>query len=187
MDIKKLLEIRKKIKAKKPNFVRQDYHKKARLKKKWRRPKGLQSKLRLHFRGKVKPVSPGYRSPKKVSGLDKNGLQIKLISSIKELGGLDPKKQAIIVSSSIGERKRILILKKAKEAGINVLNIDIGQRIKKTEDKINAKKKENEEKKKIVKEKGVKKEKLADKIEDTEGKKEAEKKEKNKVLTKRER
>ena len=39
-----LLKLRKRIKKKKPRFVRQDSHKKPKLKKKWKKPKGLQSK-----------------------------------------------------------------------------------------------------------------------------------------------
>ena len=57
MEKKDLLEFRKKIKAKKPNFIRQDAHKKGEIKKKWRRPKGLQSKMRLHKRGYRKSPS----------------------------------------------------------------------------------------------------------------------------------
>ena len=48
--MKELLELKKKIKKKKPNFTRQETHKKSKLKKKWRRPKGIQSKLRLNKR-----------------------------------------------------------------------------------------------------------------------------------------
>ena len=45
-ETKKLLELRKKIKGKKPNFIRQDAHKHKRLARKWRKPKGIQSKMR---------------------------------------------------------------------------------------------------------------------------------------------
>jgi len=187
MDIKNLLDIRKKSKAKKPDFVRQDIHKSSGLKRKWRRPKGLHSKLRLKIRGKGKPISQGYRSPKKVRGLHKSGLQLKIISSTEDVGSLDSKKHGLVISSSLGKKKRIVILKKAKDAGFNVLNIkEIDNYIKKVDDWMDAKKKLKKEEKKDIKSKDEKKEKLSDKVSEEE-KKDTEKKEKDRLLSKRER
>ena len=188
MDINNLLEIRKRIKSKKPRFIRQDFHKKSGLKKKWRRPKGLHSKLRLNIKGKRRYVSSGYRSPKKVRGLHKSGLQEKKISSVKDLSELDSKKHDIIISSALGNKKRIVILKKGKESDFKILNIrDPDDFIKKIEKKISEKKKVKQEEKKAIKEKTAKKEKkLSDKVIE-EDKKEIEKKERDKLLAKRER
>ena len=55
MELKEELELRKKIKSKKPDFIRQDFHKK-RLKKKWKRPRGLHSKVRLMLKDKPKKI-----------------------------------------------------------------------------------------------------------------------------------
>lgn len=189
VSIKELLELRKQIKSKKPDFIRQDYHKKKRLGKKWRRPKGLHSKIRLGFKGRAKKVSRGYRSPRKIRGLHKSGLQESVIKSMGDLKELNAKENCLIISSSLGDRKRIEILRKTKELGFNILNIkDVDDYIKKVEYKINSRKKikkgEAEKKKeKEVKIKG-KKEKLAEKVNEEE-KQKIEKKEKDKVLTKR--
>ncbi|MFH0868466.1 MAG: 50S ribosomal protein L32e [Candidatus Woesearchaeota archaeon] len=190
MSIKELLEIRKRIKSKKPHFIRQDTHKKKRLHIKWRKPKGLHSKIRLEFRGRAKNVSAGYRSPKKVRYLHKSGLQQCLVKSMRDLENLDSKKNCIILSSSLGDKKRITILKKAIEGGFIVLNIkNPGEYIKKAEEKIDLRRKEKKEKESEKKEKtatkGKQDEKLAEKVEGEE-KKEAEKKEKDKILTKKE-
>ena len=67
------LEHRSVIKKKKPNFIRQDAHKKKRVGTSWRRAKGIQSKVRLNKRGYVKSVSQGYRSPKSVRGTTPSG------------------------------------------------------------------------------------------------------------------
>jgi len=179
--IKDLLELRKQIKSKKPNFIRQDAHKKKRLAKKWRRPKGLQSKIRLNFRGRSKGVSVGYRSPNKIRGLDKSGLKKFIIRSINDLNDLDAKEYGLIISSTIGAKKKIIILKKAKEQGLSVLNIKNPEEyIKKIEDKIDLKKKIKKEVKiKTVenkKEENVSKEDVKD----------VEKKKKDKILTKKE-
>ena len=89
METERLLEIRRRIKSRKPEFIRQDYHKKPGLKRKWRKPKGLHSKLRLNKRGKYKKVSKGYRSPWQVRGLHKTGLEERIVNNIKQLDGLD--------------------------------------------------------------------------------------------------
>ena len=187
--IKELLELRKQIKSKKPDFIRQDFHKKKRLSRKWRRPKGWHSKIRLNLRGRAKKVSIGYRSPKIVRGLHKSGLLQNIIRSVNDLEGLDSKKNCGIISYSVGTKKRVVILKKAKELGLNILNIKNPDKyIKEVEDKINLRKKAKEVK--TVKEKDAKKvekkeEKLTEKVDEV-SKKEIEKKEKDKVLTKKE-
>jgi large subunit ribosomal protein L32e len=193
--IKELLELRKQIKNKKPNFIRQDTHKKKRLSRTWRKPKGLHSKLRLKHRGRAKPISQGYRSPKKVKHLHKNGLQECIIRSINDLRGLDNKKSGLIISSALGNKKKIIILKKAKELGLNVLNIKgPDEYIKNVEDKINLRKKIKEEEKAKLKEtkkdeKGIdkenKKENVAEKV-SNEQEKDIEKKETDKTLIKKE-
>ncbi|MBW2976674.1 50S ribosomal protein L32e [Candidatus Woesearchaeota archaeon] len=190
--IKELLELRKQIKAKKPNFIRQDTNKKKRLKKKWRKPKGLHSKLGAKLKGRPKHVSKGYRSPKKARNLHKSGLQQCIVNSAGGLEQLDAKKNCVVISSSVGDRKRIIILKKAKEEGFNVVNIkNVDDYIKKAEEKIQLRKKSKEEEKGKAKEtKAVEKkeveEELTKKVEE-ESKKETEKKEKDKILTKRSR
>jgi len=186
MHSKDLLEIRKRIKARKPEFIRQDFHKKSGLKKKWRRPKGLHSKIRLNIRGKGKSVSSGYRAPKKIRGIHNSGMVIELVSSPKDLTRLDSKKHCLIISSSVGIKKRVIILKKTIDLGFNVLNIKSpNDYIKKIEERMSEKKKK-EEKKSFKVKKDKKEEKLSDKLSNEEDKK-IEKKEKDKVLTKRER
>jgi len=111
-----------------------------------------------------------------------------------DLEGLDAKKICLIISSSLGDRKKITILKKVEERGFNILNIkDPGAYTKKVEDRINLRKKikkEKEEKAKETKKGGkeIKKEeggqKLTEKISE-EQKKDVDKKEKDKLLTKR--
>ncbi len=186
--IKQLLEIRKKIKCKKPHFIRRDTNRKKRLKKNWRKPTGLHSKLRGRFSGRAKRVSRGYRSPEEVRGMHKSGLQQHAISSPGEFERLDAKKIGLVVSSAVGDKKRIAILKRAKELGFEVLNIkNPDDYIKNAENKISSRKKAKEAgKAKIVKAENKDKvlENAEKKVE--EGKEDVEKKEKDKLLTKRE-
>ncbi len=177
------------MKRKKPDFVRQDAHKK-RLKKRWVKPRGLHSKVRLKKAGHPKKVSVGYRAPKEVRGLSKEGLKVIIINNEGELSKVDKEKEGIIISGKVGLRNKILLLKKAKENGINVLNLDVDEYLKRKEEeikKISEEKKTKEKRKKAKKEekKEKKEEKLEEKLSEEE-RKEQEKKEKDKLLTKRE-
>lgn len=187
LSIKELLELKKQIKNKKPDFIRQDAHKKKRLEKKWRKSKGLHSKIRLKLRGRSRKVSIGYRSPKKVRYLHKSGLKQIFVTSVLDLEKLDAKENCIIMPSTLGNKKKIGIVKKAKEMGFRILNFkNLDDFIKKSEEKIDLKKKEKEEKEKAKASKKVEKkgEKIVKEVKKDTAK-DAEKKEKDKLLTKK--
>jgi len=191
MEKKDLLKLRKAIKTRKPNFVRQDSHKKAEIKERWRSSRGLQSKMRLHRKGYRKSPSKGYRSPAAVRGLHTSGLIPVNASSQKDLEIIDTKKEGAIIAKAVGIKKKISLVKYAKEKGIKILNIkdvdnflaEIDKKLKDKKAKKEERKKEKEAKKKEGKEK--KKEKLSEKLTEEE-KKEQEKKEKDRLLTQKE-
>lgn len=64
----------------------------------------------------------GFGSPKITRGLHPSGYQDVLVNNVKELEGLDPSLQAGRISSTVGKRKKELMLEKAKELGIKILN-----------------------------------------------------------------
>ena len=96
-----LLKIRKKMKAKKPNFIRQDAHKKAEISKKWRKARGLQSKMRLCKKGYRRSPSKGYRTPAAVRGLHESGVSAVVVYSKKDLEQIKDE-GAIIAASVVG-------------------------------------------------------------------------------------
>ncbi len=120
MDKKAMLKIRRKGKKKKPEFKRQEYFKHKKLKRKWRRPRGKQSKLRKGEKPRGRKPGPGYRSPRAVRGLTKKGLKIVMVSNPGELEKLKPKTEAAVVRSGVGKKKREEIIKKAKDLGITL-------------------------------------------------------------------
>ncbi len=119
---KELLELRKSVKSRKPEFVRQESWRYKRVKESWRKPKGIDSHMRLQIKGWPPIVKVGYRGPKAARYLHPSGYRDILIHNIKELAMLDPSKDAARIASTVGARKRALILQKAKELGIKVLN-----------------------------------------------------------------
>ncbi len=180
-----LLELRKKIKERKPDFIRQDYQRRKRLgrKLKWRKPKGIHSKIRHHFKGRRKMPSPGFKSPSLVKELHSSGLKIVNVFSVEDISKIKKESEGAVISKSVGTKKRLEIFKKAKTLNITILNLNVDKHIKKIEDFINSKKKK-ETKEKPAKETKEKKEEMLKEMTD-EQKKEAEKKERDKVLTKR--
>src|SRR3989338_6855344 len=144
--INTLLEVRKEMKERKPIFIRQDNPKRMKLNYKWRKPKGIHSKIRHKFKGRRKMPSPGYKSPAKVKGLHASGLKFVNIFSSENLDGVKKDSEGIVVSKSVGMRKQLEIFKMAKENNIKVLNVNVDEKIKKIEEFINSKKKKESKK-----------------------------------------
>ena len=118
----KALKLRKRVKAKKPNFVRQESWKYVRLKENWRRPHGLDNKVRKRFKGWPARVSAGYRGPKSVRALHPSGFEEVLVYNADGLKEIDPETQAARIAHAVGQRKRIQILTEARKKKIVVLN-----------------------------------------------------------------
>jgi large subunit ribosomal protein L32e len=130
-DLEKLLELRKKLKSKKPEFLRHLWWKKPKFKNdpKWRKPKGTDNKMRLKKKGYPPLVEIGYRGPKLVRGLHPSGKKPVVIHNPKELEKLDPETHIIYIGGDVGLRKRIEIMKIAYEKGFKVANpISLSQR-----------------------------------------------------------
>jgi len=123
---KRLLRVRRRLKARKPEFKRYCAHKKLRLRNKsWRRPRGLDNKLRIRYGGKKSGrivVNVGFGSPKAIRGLHPSGYEEVLIYNPNELEKIDPERQAIRIASQVGMKKRLAIEDKAKELGLKILN-----------------------------------------------------------------
>ncbi len=116
------LEIRK-IARHKPRFTRQQsYHKKFKDDK-WRYPRGKSSKVRTKRSGHKLPPSIGYGSNSKFKHLNKFGLKEVIISNHAQLHGLKPGKHAVLLSSKLGIRKKLMLLEKIKSLGLHVMNI----------------------------------------------------------------
>ncbi len=106
----------------KKRFKRQEHARYKKLGEKWRRPRGKTSKMRRYEKGKPAMPSIGYKSPRRGRGLHPSGYEDVIINNLDELESLDPLRQAGRIASTVGARKRELMLKRAKELGIKILN-----------------------------------------------------------------
>jgi large subunit ribosomal protein L32e len=114
-NVKKALRYRAEKKAVQPFFIRQEARRYKRLGLKWRRPKGVHSKLRQHWGYRINVVSIGFRGPKDARGLHPSGFREVLVHNVKELDAVDPQVQAIRIARTVGSKKRTAIEERIKE------------------------------------------------------------------------
>ena len=106
----------------KPEFLRQGAKSKKKIGMKWRRPRGINSKLLVQRKGKGFMPNVGYGAPRNLRFLHPSGFKEVLIQNLNDLNKIDNKKEAGRISHSIGRKKRQVILEKAKDLNIKILN-----------------------------------------------------------------
>ncbi|OYR74358.1 MULTISPECIES: 50S ribosomal protein L32e [Halorubrum] len=106
----------------KPQFNRQDYHKKKRIPTSWRKPRGGLSKQRRRMKSKGPVVEAGFRSPTASRDLHPSGFEEVRVHNTDDLEGVDGDTQAVRIASKVGGRKRERIEDEAEEREIRVLN-----------------------------------------------------------------
>jgi len=108
--------------AKGAAFKRDGYGKKRQLSDSWRKPRGQHNKQREQKKAKGALPKPGFGSPIAVRSMHPSGFFEVLVATLTELEGLDPKTQAVRISGTVGDRKRVGLQAAAISAGLKVLN-----------------------------------------------------------------
>ena len=117
------LKKRAEVDARRPEFLRQEWHRRKRLQTaKWRRPRGGHSKMRQHYGYRPPVVSIGYGSPREARFLHPSGFREVMVYNVKDLAKIRPEQEAARVAHSVGMKKRLEIQEKAVELKIRVLN-----------------------------------------------------------------
>jgi large subunit ribosomal protein L32e len=118
----KALKGRKRVKKNKPDFVRSESWRYGKLKESWRRPRGLDHKMRRKIKGWPPTVSTGYKGPKDARGLHPSGYREVLVHNAKEISKVDPKSEAARIAHTVGKKKRAQIIAEAKKLKVFILN-----------------------------------------------------------------
>jgi len=121
-DVYHYLAVRKQKKKETPHFLRQEWFRYKRLPKNWHCPDGITSKMRMNKKYRPARVRVGFRGPKKVRGLHPSGFEEVLVYNVSDLEKIDADKQAARIGGTVGTKKRVAIVEKAKELDIRLLN-----------------------------------------------------------------
>ncbi|TFF98117.1 MAG: 50S ribosomal protein L32e [Promethearchaeota archaeon] len=120
--VQKNLKKRKKMAKKRPSFERSEAWRYKKLKSSWRKARGIDSRIRKKEKGVKTSPNIGHRSPKSVRGLHPTGYNEVLVHNVNELKEVNPRKEVARIGSTVGILKRTMILNKADELNIHVLN-----------------------------------------------------------------
>ena len=105
------------IKKKKTTFDRFECHRHLRVKRNWRRPRGIDCSVRRKFRGMLRTPKVGYGSNKKTRNLLPNYKLKFTVNNLKELECLlmNNDKYCVEIGKKVGAVLRAQMLRRAKE------------------------------------------------------------------------
>ncbi|GAA6048192.1 hypothetical protein NBRC10513_003800 [Rhodotorula toruloides] len=105
-------------------FKRHQSDRYAGVKEAWRKPKGIDNRVRRRFKGQLPMPSIGYGSNKKTRHLLPNGKKEFVVHNEKDVETLlmQGKQFAATIASSVSARKRVAIVEKARVLGVKVNN-----------------------------------------------------------------
>jgi large subunit ribosomal protein L32e len=92
------------------------------IKPRWRKPRGIDNKMRTNEKGWPKVANIGWGGPAAVRGLHPSGKEEVLISTVKDLKTINIDTQVARITRTVGGKKRSMILEEAEKLGVKILN-----------------------------------------------------------------
>lgn len=119
---RRLLKLRNLMNRKRPEFLAFETWRLKRIRPRWRKPTGIDNKMRTNEKGWPKSVNVGWRGPKGVRNLHPSGSLEVIVYNINDLSKIDASTQAARIASTVGLRKREKIIEEANKKGVKILN-----------------------------------------------------------------
>ncbi|KAL3313757.1 60S ribosomal protein L32 [Cichlidogyrus casuarinus] len=112
------------IKKHRKKFRRHQAHQWNRLGDKWRKPRGIDNRVRRRFKGQIRMPKIGYGSDKRTRHLHPDGFKHVIVHNVRELEVLlmQHRSHAATVAHTVSAKKRATIVERARQLNIRVTN-----------------------------------------------------------------
>nr|ALS04745.1 60S ribosomal protein L32 [Pseudodiaptomus poplesia] len=112
------------VKKRTKKFIRHQSDRYDKVKQSWRRPKGIDNRVRRKFRGMYKLPGIGYGSNKATKHMLPNGFRKVLVNNLKELEVLMMQNQKFCaeIAHGVSSKNRKALVERAQQLAIRVTN-----------------------------------------------------------------
>ncbi|CAG0892473.1 unnamed protein product [Cyprideis torosa] len=112
------------VKKRTKKFIRHQSDRYLKLKRNWRKPKGIDNRVRRKFKGQYLMPNIGYGTNRRHRHVLKDGFRKFLVHNVKELEVLmmQNKKYCAEVSRTVSSKKRKAIVERAQQLNIKLTN-----------------------------------------------------------------
>jgi len=113
------------VKKRTKHFFRHQSDRFKRVAPSWRKPKGIDNRVRRRFKSNIPMPSIGYGSNKKTRHMMSSGHKAFLVNNVRDVDLLlmHNRVYAAEIAHNVSSRKRVDIIARAKELGVKVTNI----------------------------------------------------------------
>ncbi|XP_063234511.1 large ribosomal subunit protein eL32 [Bacillus rossius redtenbacheri] len=112
------------VKKRTKRFIRHQSDRYKKIKRAWRKPKGIDNRVRRRFKGQYLMPSVGYGSNKKTKHMLPCGFRKVLVHNVRELEVLmmQNRKYCAEIAHAVSSKKRKAIVERAQQLSIRVTN-----------------------------------------------------------------
>ncbi|KAF4097924.1 hypothetical protein G5714_021932 [Onychostoma macrolepis] len=112
------------LKKRTKKFIRHQSDRYVKIKKNWRKPRGIDNRVRRRFKGQMLMPNIGYGSNKKTKHMLPSGFRKFLVHNVKELEVLmmSNKSHCAEIAHNVSSKNRKLIVERAAQLAIKVTN-----------------------------------------------------------------
>lgn len=125
---RRLLRLRRRLNSSRPDFYAFESWRFKKIKERWRRPRGIDNKMRNNEKGWPKVANVGWGGPAAVRGLHPSGLEEVLVYNVADLEQVTPETHVARIGGNVGGKKKAAIIEEAEKRGIRVLNSGVQEK-----------------------------------------------------------